>query len=95
MIIPTIAAAVSFGSSAAARPFGVSVASAGRWVTRYKTTQISSSPSGGDRRSGRVEAQLEYLLGLIRRTPDIPPPPSRHVQKKTAHAGTGSPPTRS
>jgi hypothetical protein len=34
--------------------------------------QISSSPSGGDRRSGRVEAQLNYLLGLIRHTPDIP-----------------------
>jgi hypothetical protein len=34
--------------------------------------QISSSPSGGDRRSGRVEAQLDYLLGLIHRTPDIP-----------------------
>ena len=34
--------------------------------------QISSSPSGGDRRSGRVDAQLDYLLGLIRRTPEIP-----------------------
>jgi hypothetical protein len=42
------------------------------WVTRYKTTgQISPSPSGGDRRSGRIEAQRDYLLGLIRRTPDI------------------------
>jgi hypothetical protein len=45
----------------------VSIASAVRWVTRYKTTgQIS--PSGGDRRSGRIEAQRDYLLGLIRRT---------------------------
>jgi hypothetical protein len=43
-----------------------------RWVTRYKTMgQISPSPSGGDRRSGRIEAQRDYLLGLIRRTPDI------------------------
>jgi len=25
----------------------------------------------GDRRSGRIEAQRDYLLGLIRRTPDI------------------------
>ena len=56
--------------NAAARRFGVSIASAVRWVTRYKTTgQIS--PSGGDRRSGRIEAQRDYLLGLIRRTPDI------------------------
>ena len=57
--------------SAAARRFGVSIASAVRWVTRYKTTgQISPLPSGGDR-SGRIEAQRDYLLGLIRRTPDI------------------------
>ncbi len=48
----------------------MSIASAVRWVTRYKTTgQIS--PSGGDRRSGRIEAQRDYLLGLIGRTPDI------------------------
>ena len=26
---------------------------------------------GGDRRSGRIEAQRDYLLGLIGRTPDI------------------------
>src|ERR1700756_3283282 len=58
--------------NAAARRFDVSIASAVRWVTRYKTTgQISPSPLGGDRRSGRVEAQRDYLLGLIRRTPDI------------------------
>jgi hypothetical protein len=38
MTIATIAAAISFGSSAAARRFGVSIATAGRWVTRYKTT---------------------------------------------------------
>ena len=54
--------------NAAARRFGVSIASAVRWVTRYKTMgQISPSPSGGDRRSGRIEAQRYYLLGLIRR----------------------------
>jgi transposase len=58
--------------NAAARRFGVSIASAVRWVTRYKTTgRISPSPSGGDRRSGRIEAQRDYLLGLIRRTPDL------------------------
>jgi transposase len=32
---------------------------------------ISPSPSGGDRRSGRIEAQRDYLRGLIGRTPDI------------------------
>ena len=58
--------------NAAARRFGVSIASAVRWVTRYKTTgQISPSPLGGDRRSGRIEAHRDYLLGLIRRSPDM------------------------
>src|SRR5271157_3584070 len=58
--------------NAAAGRFGVSIASAVRRVTRYKTTgQISHSSSEGDRRSGRIEAQRDYLLGLIRRTSDI------------------------
>lgn len=58
--------------NAAAKRFGVSIASAVRWVMRYKTMgQVSPSPSGGDRRSGRIEAQRDYLLGLIRRTPDL------------------------
>ncbi len=58
--------------NAAAKRFAVSVASAVRWVKRYETTgEISPSPSGGDRRSGRIEAQRDYLLGLIRRRPDI------------------------
>ena len=56
----------------AAAHFKVSIASAVRWVTRYKTTgKISPSPSGGDRRSGRIEAHRDYLLGLIRRMPDL------------------------
>ena len=58
--------------NAAAKRFGVSVASAGRWVLRFNTTgEISPAPSGGDRRSGRIEAHRDYLLGLIRRSPDI------------------------
>jgi transposase len=69
-----VEAAVSGGLSrnAAAKRFEVSIASAVRWVKRYETTgEISPSPSGGDRRSGRIEAQRDYLLGSIRRTPDI------------------------
>ena len=57
-------------NQAAAR-FKVSVASAVRWVKRFKTTgEISPAPSGGDRRSGRIEAHHDYLLGLVRRSPD-------------------------
>ena len=58
--------------NAAAKRFDVSIASAVRWVKRFETTgEISPEPSGGDRRSGRIEAQRDYLLGLIRRKPDI------------------------
>jgi len=56
----------------AAARFKVSVASAVRWVKRFNITgEISPAPCGGDRRSGRIEAHRDYLLGLIRRTPDV------------------------
>jgi transposase len=52
--------------------FGVSIASAVRWVARFKAKgEISPAPTGGDRRSGRIEAHRDYLLGLIRRRPDM------------------------
>ena len=58
--------------NAAARRFGVSIASAIRWVCRFDATgEISPAATGGDRRSGRIEAHRAYLLGLIRRQPDI------------------------
>jgi transposase len=58
--------------NAAAKLFRVSIASAVRWVKQFETTgDVSPRPSGGDRRSGRIEAHHDYLMGLIRRTPDI------------------------
>ena len=58
--------------NAAAKLFKVSIASAVRWVKQFETTgDISPKPSGGDRRSGRIEAHHDYLMGLIGRTPDI------------------------
>ncbi len=58
--------------NAAARRFGVSIASAIRWFERFAATgEISPAPTGGDRRSNRIEAHRDYLLGLIRRQPDI------------------------
>jgi transposase len=58
--------------NAAAKRFGVSIASAIRWVSRFQATgAISPAPTGGDRRSNRIEAHRDYLLGLIRRQPDI------------------------
>jgi transposase len=58
--------------NAAAKRFGVSIASAVRWMQRFETTgEISPAPTGGDRRSGRVEVHRDYLLGLVRRQPDM------------------------
>jgi transposase len=58
--------------NAAAKRFGVSIPSAVRWVKRFETTgEMSPAPSGGDQRSKRIEAHRDYLLGLVRRTPDI------------------------
>jgi transposase len=58
--------------NAAAKRFGVSIASAIRWVWRFQATgEISPAPTGGDRRSDRIEAHRDYLLGLIGRQPDI------------------------
>ena len=57
--------------NAAAKRFGVSIASAIRWVLRFNSTgEVSPAPTGGDQRSGRIEAHRDYLLGLIRREPD-------------------------
>jgi transposase len=56
----------------AAKRFGVGIASAVRWVARFKATgEISPAPMGGDRRSQRIEAHRDYLLGLNRRQPDL------------------------
>ncbi|MBV8136411.1 MAG: transposase [Deltaproteobacteria bacterium] len=41
--------------NAAAKRFGISIASAVRWVARFKAKgEISPAPTGGDRRSGRM-----------------------------------------
>ena len=51
---------------------GVGIASAVRWVARFKAFgTFSASAMGGDRRSQRIEAHRDYLLGLNRRQPDM------------------------
>jgi transposase len=58
--------------NAAAKRFGVGIASAVRWLQRFAATgEISPAPTGGDRRSGRIEGHRDYLLGLIGRQPDM------------------------
>lgn len=58
--------------NAAARRFGVSIASAVRWMAAYlQSGQTAPKPRGGDRRSGRIEAQSDLLMSAISETPDI------------------------
>lgn len=58
--------------NAAARHFGVSIASAVRWMDDYlRTGRTAPKPRGGDRRSGRIEAQHDFLMAAIEEIPDI------------------------
>ena len=58
--------------AAAARRFGVSPASAVRWMQTYRRTgRPHAKPRGGDRRSYRIEAQADLLLRAIEQTPDL------------------------
>jgi transposase len=56
----------------AAERFSVSAASVSRWRARERE-QGDARPKalGGDRRSGRIEAEAEFILGLVEEQPDI------------------------
>ena len=69
-----VLAAIAGGLSCrqAALRFGVSAASAIRWrALERKQGDARPKALGGDRRSGRIEAQAGFILGLIETTPDI------------------------
>ena len=56
----------------AAERFGVSASSAIRWLDRLKQQgDIAAKKQGGDRKSGRIEAEAAFLLGEVAETPDI------------------------
>lgn len=58
--------------NAATHQFGAGIASAMRWVDAYlRTGRTAPKPRGGDRRSGRIEAQADLLMQAIEETPDI------------------------
>ena len=66
--------AVHAGSScrAAAARFGVGVSSAIRWVARAKAGRgLEPGKRGGDRRSQRIDAHRELILGWIAAEPDL------------------------
>ena len=57
--------------NAAARHYGVSIASAVRWMNEYlRTGRTSPKLRGGDRRSKRIEAQHGFLMAAIEAEPD-------------------------
>ena len=69
-----VLAAVEAGAShrQTAERFGVSAASVSRWRTRAREKgDPRPSPLGGDRRSGRIEAQGGLIRALLEETPDI------------------------
>ncbi len=66
--------AVDAGASRrqAAWRFGVSVSSAIRWVRRWRDRgEVRAKPQGGDRRSGRIEAQAGFILAAVEERPDV------------------------
>lgn len=69
-----VLAAVEGGAShrRAAERFGVSAASVSRWRARAREQgEPRTGPLGGDRRSGRIEAQGDLIRALLAQTPDI------------------------
>jgi transposase len=68
-----VLAAVAQGAShrAAAARFDVSPASVSRWKALERTQgDAKPGPLGGDRRSGRIEAQGDLIAKLVEETPD-------------------------
>src|SRR4051812_3387158 len=66
--------AVEGGSSRrqAAGRFGVSVSSAIRWLEEWRQSMRTAAlPQGGDHRSGRIEAEADFLMSQIAQMPDV------------------------
>ena len=68
-----VAAVVAGGTCVAvAATFAVSVASVVKWAQRYRATgSASAKPSGGDRRSERIQAHADFILAALDEQPDI------------------------
>jgi transposase len=66
------AVAVAASHREAVDRFGVSAASVSRWRNRERQ-QGDARPKalGGDRRSGRIEAEKETILAMLKATPDL------------------------
>jgi transposase len=56
---------------AAAERFGIAIATAVRWRSRDRAGRSDPLPMGGDRRSGRIEAEAAFLQSLVDGKDDI------------------------
>lgn len=56
---------------AAAERFGIAIATAVRWRSQDRSGRSDPLPMGGDRRSGRIEAEADFLLALVDEADDI------------------------
>jgi transposase len=57
---------------AAARRFKVGVSSVIRWCARLQDTgSVAPQAQGGDRRSGRIEAEAAFILNHVAARPDL------------------------
>ena len=56
----------------AAARFKISASSAIRWVSLLSAEgSFAPRPQGGDRKSGRIEAQAAFILARVAETPDV------------------------
>jgi transposase len=84
-----VLAAVAAGAThrEAASRFGVSAASVSRWRSLEREKgDVRPGPLGGDRRSGRIEAQAGLILALVADTPDITVEELRAALGERGHA---------
>jgi transposase len=66
----------------------VSAASAVRWTKEYEASgSLRAKPSGGDYRSRRIEEHAGYILGVVRRQPDIT---AKELRERLINNGTGT-----
>jgi transposase len=69
-LIEAVAAGMS--RRAAADRFGIAASTAVKWVRRWRDTGSKAPrPQGGDKRSDRIEAHAEEVLGLVAATRDV------------------------
>jgi transposase len=73
---------------AAADRMRVSAASAVRWTKEYETSgSLRAKRLGGDRRSRRIEEHAGYILGVVKRQPDMT---AKELRERLIHNGTGT-----